>query len=74
MRVITAYGVHYLGCWWSEVRYRAAGYASEMKDVTRLNSLVQNFMKIRREGTELFHVDTQTDRQTDRERQTDRQT
>jgi len=35
MCVITAYGVQYLGCWWSEVRCRAAGYASGMRDVAR---------------------------------------
>ena len=28
MRVITAYGVQCLGCWWSEIRFRTAGYAS----------------------------------------------
>jgi hypothetical protein len=35
MLVITAYGVQCLGCWWSEVRCRAAGYASGMRDVAR---------------------------------------
>ena len=38
MGVITAYGVRCLGCWLSEVRYRAAGYASGMGDVARLQS------------------------------------
>jgi len=30
MCVITVYGVQCLGCWWSEVMCRAAGYASGM--------------------------------------------
>ena len=38
MCVITAYGVWCLGCWLFEVRCRAAGYASGMKDVARLES------------------------------------
>ena len=33
MCVITAYRVRCLGCWLLEVKCRAAGYASEMKDV-----------------------------------------
>ena len=35
MCVITAYGVQCLGCWWSEVGYMAAGYASRMRVVAR---------------------------------------
>ena len=34
--VTTAYGVQCLGCWWSEVRCRTAGYASSMREVARL--------------------------------------
>ena len=33
--VITAYGVWCLGCWWSAVRSRAAGYASGMREIVR---------------------------------------
>ena len=40
MCVITAYGVQCLGCWLSEVRYRAAGYASGMRDVAPATSLI----------------------------------
>ena len=36
MRVITAYGVRYLGYWLLKVRCRAAGYAFGMRDVARL--------------------------------------
>ena len=36
--IITAYGVRCLGCWLLEVRYRAAGYAFEMRDVAWLES------------------------------------
>ena len=36
--VITVSGVECLGCWLSEVRCRAAGYASGMSDVARLKS------------------------------------
>ena len=36
MCVITTYGVQCLGCWLSEVRCRAAGYASRLRDVARL--------------------------------------
>ena len=36
MCVITAYGVRCLGCWWSEVRCRPAGYASRKRDVARV--------------------------------------
>jgi hypothetical protein len=38
MCVITAYGVWCFGCWLLEVRCRAAGYASGMRDVARLQS------------------------------------
>ena len=38
--VITAYGVRCLGCWWSEIRYRAAGYALGMRDVAGATSLI----------------------------------
>ena len=31
--VIAAYGVWCLGCWWSAVRSRAAGYASGMREI-----------------------------------------
>jgi len=34
--VITAYGVRCLRCWLLEVRSRAGGYASRMRDVARL--------------------------------------
>jgi len=36
MCVITAYGVQYLGCWLSEVRFSTADYASGLRDVARL--------------------------------------
>jgi hypothetical protein len=36
--VITAYGVQCLGCWWSEVRCRTAGYASRIRVVARRNN------------------------------------
>ena len=39
MCVITACGVQCLGCWLSEVRCRAAGAASGMRDVARLVEL-----------------------------------
>ena len=35
MCVITVYGVRCLGCWWSEVRCRAADYASGMRYIAR---------------------------------------
>ena len=35
---ITAYGVRRLGCWWSEVRFRAAGCGYGMRDVAGLQS------------------------------------
>jgi hypothetical protein len=35
MCVITAYGVQCLVCWLSELRCRAAGYASGMRDFAR---------------------------------------
>ena len=38
MCVIIAYGVQCLDCWLSEVRCRAAGYASKKRDVARLQS------------------------------------
>ena len=40
MCVITAYGVQCLGYWLSEVRYRASGYASGMRDIARATSLI----------------------------------
>ena len=39
MFTITAYGVRCLGCWLLEVRYRATGYASGMRDVARLSNI-----------------------------------
>ena len=36
--VITASGVWCLGCWWSAVTCRAAGYVSGMREVVRLKS------------------------------------
>jgi len=37
MCVIATYGVQCLGCWLTEVRCSAAGYASRMRDVARLS-------------------------------------
>ena len=37
---ITAYSVQCRGCWLSEVRYRAAGYAFGVRDVARATSLI----------------------------------
>ena len=42
MCVITAYVVRCLGCWLSEVRCRAAGYAFGIRDVARTTSLITN--------------------------------
>ena len=36
--VIAAYGVWCLGCWWSSVRSRAAGYAPGMREIVRIES------------------------------------
>jgi hypothetical protein len=35
--VVTACSVYCLGCWWSAVRCRAAGYVSRMRDAARLH-------------------------------------
>ena len=35
MCVFTTYGVQCLGCWWSAVRCRTAGYASGMREAAR---------------------------------------
>ena len=42
MCVITAYAVQCLGCRWSEVRYRVAGYASGMRDFARAKFLISD--------------------------------
>jgi len=42
--VITAYGVWCLGCWWSAVRCRAAGYASGMTEIVLLSKVARSSM------------------------------
>jgi len=45
--VVTAYGVQCVGCWWSAVRCRAAGYASGMREAAQAASLIADHQQPR---------------------------
>ena len=54
MCVITAYGVRCFGCWLLEVRCRAAGYASGMRDIARLCRAISLILILRKTEIEMI--------------------